>query len=146
METKKTVGFFLMAVIAAVTSVMSLIEVATQFAIQKFRTSRKVSAFVVTEVCLPMSIPIGISLVHTAILEESGPPSGDWLTYFDKVTNTVLMPVCAFFSCAAADLPDGWSAFFRGFPRQGRENFRVFPPNRRIFRFWTYIFRKSGVY
>ena len=28
----------------------------------------------------------------------------DWLTFFDEVTNTVLMPVCALFACVAV----GW--------------------------------------
>lgn len=99
-------AFFLMVVIAAITSVMSLIEVATQFVIQKFRASRKVSALIVAGVCFLVSIPIGISLGHVAILEESGPAlfGLDWLTFFDEVTNTVLMPVCAFFSCVAV----GW--------------------------------------
>ena len=36
-----------------------------------------------------------------AILEEDSPAlfGLDWLTFFDEVTNTVLMPVCALFSC-----------------------------------------------
>ena len=53
-----------------------------------------------------MSIPIGISLGHVAILEESSPAlfGLDWLTFFDEVTNTVLMPVCALFSCIVV----GW--------------------------------------
>ena len=99
-------AFFIMVVIAAVTSVMSLIEVATQFVIQKFRANRKVSALIVAGVCFLVSIPIGISLGHVAILEESGPAlfGLDWLTFFDEVTNTVLMPVCAFFACVAV----GW--------------------------------------
>lgn len=66
-------AFFLMVVIAAITSVMSLIEVATQFVIQKFRPAGKVSALIVAGVCFLVSIPIGISLGHVAILEESGP-------------------------------------------------------------------------
>lgn len=51
-------------------------------------------------------IPIGISLGHVAILEESSPAlfGLDWLTFFDEVTNTVLMPVCALFSCIVV----GW--------------------------------------
>lgn len=55
---------------------------------------------------LAVSIPIGISLGHVAILEESSPAlfGLDWLTFFDEVTNTVLMPVCALFSCIVV----GW--------------------------------------
>ena len=99
-------AFFQMVVIAAVTSVMSLIEVATQFVIQKFKANRKVSALIVSGICFLVSIPVGISLGHVAILEESSPVlfGLDWLTFFDEVTNTVLMPVCALFACIAV----GW--------------------------------------
>lgn len=99
-------AFFLMVVIAAITSVMSLIEVATQFVIQKFKANRKVSALIVSGICFLVSIPVGISLGHVAILEESSPVlfGLDWLTFFDEVTNTVLMPVCALFACVAV----GW--------------------------------------
>lgn len=99
-------AFFVMVVIAAITSVMSLIEVATQFVIQKFRAGRKLSALIVACLCFLVSIPIGISLGHVAILGESSPAlfGLDWLTFFDEVTNTVLMPVCALFACIAV----GW--------------------------------------
>lgn len=100
-------AFFVMVAIAAITSVMSLIEVATQFVIQKFKANRKLSAVIVAILCFLVSIPIGISLGHVAILEESSPTlfGLDWLTFFDEVTNTVLMPVCALFACIAV----GWS-------------------------------------
>ena len=99
-------AFFVMVVIAAITSVMSLLEVATQFVIQKFRANRKASALIVSVVCFIVSIPVGISLGHVAILEESSPTlfGLDWLTFFDEVTNTVLMPICALLSCIAV----GW--------------------------------------
>ncbi len=99
-------AFFAMVSIAAITSIVSLIEVVTQFVIQKFRTNRKVAALIVAVIGFGISIPIGISLGHVAILEESSPAlfGLDWLTFFDEVTNTVLMPMCAFFSC----LTVGW--------------------------------------
>ena len=99
-------AFFVMVDIAAITSVVSLIEVVTQFVIQKFHAHRKRAALIVACVCFVVSIPIGISLGHVAILEESSPAlfGLDWLTFFDEVTNTVLMPVCALFSCIVV----GW--------------------------------------
>ena len=66
-------AFFVMVDIAAITSVVSLIEVVTQFVIQKFHVHRKRAALVVACVCFAVSIPIGISLGHVAILEESSP-------------------------------------------------------------------------
>ena len=98
--------FFAMVVIAALTSNLSLIEVVNQFTIQKFHADRKKAALVVGLICFAVSIPVGISLGHVAILEESSPAlfGLDWLTFFDEVTNTVLMPVCALFACIAV----GW--------------------------------------
>lgn len=99
-------AFFLMVVIAAVTSVISLMEVATQFVIQKFHTRRRLSTVLVSLICLAVSIPVGISLGRVGILGESSPAifGLDWLTFLDEVTNTVLMPVCALFACIAV----GW--------------------------------------
>lgn len=99
-------AFFLMVSIAAITSVVSLLEVVTQFILQKYKFNRKKSALIVMALCFLVSIPIGISLGHVAILEESSPAifGLDGLTFFDSVTNTVLMPVCALFACIAV----GW--------------------------------------
>ncbi len=98
--------FFAMVAIAALTSVVSLVEVVTQFIIQSFRVDRRRAACGVTLVCLVVSIPVGISLGRVGILEEAGISifGMDLLTFFDEVTNTVLMPVCAFFTC----LVIGW--------------------------------------
>ena len=99
--------FFAMVVIAALTSVISLMEVATQFVIQKFKISRKRAITVVAVLALVISIPIGMSLGQVAIAEN---PNGisffgmDLLTYFDEVTNTVLMPFCALLACIVV----GW--------------------------------------
>ncbi len=98
--------FFAMVAIAALTSVISLVEVITQFFIQKSHAPRKRAALVAALLCFVISVPIGISLGRVGILEESGLNlfSLDLLTFFDEVTNTVLMPVCALFSCLAV----GW--------------------------------------
>ena len=99
-------AFFLMVSIAAVTSVVSLLEVVTQFTLQSFRINRKKAAMAIMALCFLVSIPIGISLGHVAILGESGPAlfGLDMLTFFDEVTNTVLMPVAALLAC----LTIGW--------------------------------------
>jgi len=99
-------AFFVMVAIAAITSVVSLIEVVTQFVIQKFHASRKASAFVVALIGFAVSIPVSISLGRVAICEMDSPAlfGMDWLTFFDEVTNTVLMPVCALMSCITV----GW--------------------------------------
>lgn len=97
--------FFGMVVIAALTSVISLLEVVTQFVIQKFKIHRKISILIVTGICFAVSIPVSISLGMVYNDNMAFTVFGqDLLTYFDDVTNAVLMPVCALGSCVAI----GW--------------------------------------
>ena len=97
--------FFAMVTIAAVTSVISIIEVASQFVIQKFKISRKIATALIASATFLVSIPISISLGYALTGVSKMTVFGlDWLSFFDTVTNTVLMPVCAFLSCLAV----GW--------------------------------------
>ena len=93
--------FFAMVTIAALTSIISLYDVSTQYVIQKFHPNRKKSIAAVSIITFLISIPVGISLGHVGILEETSPAlfGLDWLTFFDEVTNTLAMPVCALLSC-----------------------------------------------
>ena len=93
--------FFAMVAIAALTSVVSLVEVVTQFILQRFKVNRSHAALGVVLVCSAVSIPVGMSLGKVAIAGESGISVFGMalLTFFDEVTNTVLMPVCALFAC-----------------------------------------------
>ena len=97
--------FFGMVVIAALTSVISLLEVVTQFVIQKFRVHRKKAILIVSAICFAVSVPISISLGYAINGKDLMTICGmNWLDFFDTVTNTVLMPVCALGSCVAI----GW--------------------------------------
>ncbi len=97
--------FFGMVAIAALTSVISLMEVVTQFVIQKFRVHRKKAILVVAAICFAISIPISISLGYAINGQDKMTICGqNWLDFIDMVTNTVLMPVCALGSCLAI----GW--------------------------------------
>ncbi|MBR6737113.1 MAG: sodium-dependent transporter [Clostridia bacterium] len=95
--------FFGMVVIAALTSVISLMEVVTQFVIQKFKLSRKKASLTVCLIGFLISIPIAWS-VGGAFDGKITLFGFDLLTFFDEVTNTVLMPLSAFFGCIAV----GW--------------------------------------
>lgn len=97
--------FFAMVIIAAVTSVISIMEVSSQFIIQKFKIKRKIATGSIAIVTFALSIPVGISLGHLLNGSSAMQVFGmDFLTFLDTVTNTVLMPVCALFSCIAV----GW--------------------------------------
>ena len=95
--------FFAMVVIAALTSVISLLEVATQFVIQKFKIQRKKATIILCGLCFVISIPIAWSVggAFDGAITLFG---FDLLTFLDEMTNTVLMPVGALFSCLAI----GW--------------------------------------
>ncbi len=92
--------FFLMVAIAAITSVVSLVEVVTQFVIQKCRVNRKIAAVV------PMIFATAISVLVSRSLGGAFTVFGfDLLTFFDEMTNTVLMPIGALFACLCV----GWA-------------------------------------
>ncbi|MBR2870730.1 MAG: sodium-dependent transporter [Clostridia bacterium] len=92
--------FFAMVVIAALTSVISLLEVVTQLVIQKFHVQRKKAILVVAAICFAISIPIGISLGLVLNGDKSMLICGqNWLDFFDLVTNVVLMPLGALGAC-----------------------------------------------
>jgi NSS family neurotransmitter:Na+ symporter len=90
--------FFAMVTIAALTSVISLLEVATQFVIQKFKVKRKIATLILALICFIVSIPVTWSV--GGAFEGAITVFGfDMLTFFDEITNTVLMPVGACISC-----------------------------------------------
>ncbi|MBO5927392.1 MAG: sodium-dependent transporter [Clostridia bacterium] len=92
--------FFGMVVIAALTSVISLFEVITQFIIQKFKVRRKKAILIIAIICFLCSIPIGISLGYEICGVDAMKLFGqNILDFLDQVTNIVLMPVCALGSC-----------------------------------------------
>lgn len=95
--------FFAMVVIAAITSVISLLEVSAQFAIQKFKLNRTKATLTVCLLCFIISLPIAWSVggAYGGAISIFG---FDLLTLFDEMTNTVLMPLGAAGSCIAM----GW--------------------------------------
>lgn len=107
--------FFGMVVIAALTSVISLLEVVTQFIIQKFSVSRKKAISIVSALSFLISVPISISLGFALNGNDAMTLCGqNLLDFFDLVSNTVLMPICAFGSCVAL----GWFAFRSKSPKE----------------------------
>lgn len=97
--------FFAMVVIAAVTSVISIMEVSSQFIIQKYKIKRKIATSAVAIVTFIISIPVAISLGYSLNGVDKMTIFGlDLLSFLDTITNTVIMPICAFFSCVAV----GW--------------------------------------
>jgi NSS family neurotransmitter:Na+ symporter len=90
--------FFLLLFFAAVTSAMSLLEVATAFAIEKFNLKRSDAVWVVGVIIILLGGYSALSL--------SGPPkitingvSKDFLDAMDYLCNNVFLPVGSFLVC-----------------------------------------------
>ncbi|MBQ2715031.1 MAG: sodium-dependent transporter [Clostridia bacterium] len=96
-------AFFAMVVIAALTSVISIMEVSVQFIIQRFKTNRKKTTLIVASVCSLVSIPIAWS-VGGAFDGGLNLFGYDFLTFLDEIANTLLMPLGAFGACLGV----GW--------------------------------------
>ena len=95
--------FFGLTAIAALTSVVSILEVVTQFVMQCYRVYRAHAALLITAFCILFSVPVGLSLAGSlngsSFLVFFG---RNLLELLDVITNTLLMPLCAFAACLAA--------------------------------------------
>ena len=87
--------FFTFVIFAALTSLMSLVEVVSQYTLEKYNWSRK-------KATLTFGGLIGLIGIFVCISQGYRGYNlfgFDLLTYFDEVTNNVLMPIIAFMGC-----------------------------------------------
>ena len=97
--------FFLLVFFAALTSSISLMETIVSIFMDKFKWKRKLTCSVVAAFSLLMGIPsvFGFSIWNYTgtkfgdLLASRG--LGDILTIFDFISNSVIMPIVAFFTC-----------------------------------------------
>ena len=93
-------AFFLLLFFAALTSMMSLLEVAVSFIMDEFKISRKVAAWGGGIFITLLGLPSAMSL--------AGPPKlmgMDFFDFMDALSNNVMMPLCAMGICLFA----GWA-------------------------------------
>ena len=100
--------FFGMVSIAAITSVISVLEAVTQFLIQRFQLKRKIVSTILAVVALICSIPISLSLGHS-INDENILLIGNksLLEVLDTIINSLFIPVIALNICIGI----GWVLF-----------------------------------
>ncbi len=90
------VAFFLLVFFAALTSSISLMETVVSIIMDKTRLERKTTCIIVAVFSLLMGVPSSLGFsVWSHIL----PLGQDLLTFFDFISNSVLMPIVAFFTC-----------------------------------------------
>ena len=88
--------FFVLVFLAAITSSISVMEAIVSSLMDKFRLSRTVSCLIVIGICLLMGIPSSLGNGLWADIKILGM---DFLTFFDFISNSVLMPIVALCTC-----------------------------------------------
>lgn len=88
--------FFILVFFAAITSSISLMETIISFAMDKFHVSRPKACLAVLVLAFIMGIP---SSLGNGIWSHIAPLGMDFLTFFDFISNSVLMPIVAFLTC-----------------------------------------------
>ena len=90
------VMFFLLVFFAALTSSISLMETVVSIVMDKTKWGRKLSCVAVTIFSLLMGIPSSLGF---NVWSHIKPLGQDILTFFDFTSNSVIMPIVAFFTC-----------------------------------------------
>lgn len=88
--------FFVLVFFAAITSSISLMETIMSFLMDKFRVKRPVACIIVFIVSFLMGIP---SSLGNGVWSNVTLLGMDFLTFFDFLSNSVLMPIVAFLTC-----------------------------------------------
>ncbi len=81
-------AFFILVSFAALTSLISLLEVVSQYAILKFKVKRKTATWILGGIMGIISLFVSLSQNGTSFQAFGY----DLLTYLDEITNTVLLP------------------------------------------------------
>ncbi len=88
--------FFVLVFFAAITSSISVMEAIVSSLMDKFKISRMASCFIIIGICLLMGIPASLGNGLWADVKILGM---DFLTFFDYVSNSILMPIVALCTC-----------------------------------------------
>lgn len=88
--------FFLLVLFAALTSSISLMETVVSIFMDKLKLGRKVTCLIVLGISLLLGIP---SSLGNGVWSEIKIIGMDFLTFFDFLTNNIIMPVVAFLTC-----------------------------------------------
>lgn len=88
--------FFILVFLAAITSSISVMEAIVSSLMDKFKIKRTSSCLIVIGICLLMGIPASLGNGLWSHIQILGM---DFLTFFDYISNSVLMPVVALCTC-----------------------------------------------
>ena len=89
-------AFFIMVLFAALTSSISLMETIVSVFMDKFKMGRKTACVVVIGICILLGLPSSLGNGPLASVKIMGLA---FLDFFDFISNSVLMPIVALFTC-----------------------------------------------
>lgn len=90
------IAFFLLVLLAALTSSISLMETVVSILCDKFKIKRSISCLIVFLFSIIMGL---LSSLGYGVLAEVKIIGLQFLDFFDFISNSVLMPIVAFFTC-----------------------------------------------
>lgn len=88
--------FFVLVFLAAITSSISVMEAIVSSLMDKFKIKRMTGCFIVIGICILMGVPASLGNGLWANIQILGM---DFLTFFDYLSNSVLMPIVALCTC-----------------------------------------------
>jgi len=88
--------FFLLVLLAALTSSISIMETIVSVLQDKFKMGRKTACFAVIGLCLALGLPSSLGNGLWADIKIIGM---NFLDFFDFISNSVIMPVVALLTC-----------------------------------------------
>ena len=89
-------AFFIMVLLAALTSSISLMETIVSVLMDKFHIGRKTSCLIILGFSLALGIPSSLGYSAWSAVRIIGMPL---LDFFDFISNSIMMPVVAIFTC-----------------------------------------------
>lgn len=88
--------FFILVFLAAITSSISVMEAIVSSLIDKFHIKRLTACLIVIGICIIMGVPSSLGNGLWSNIQILGM---DFLTFFDYLSNSILMPIVALASC-----------------------------------------------
>ena len=88
--------FFVLVFFAALTSSISLMETIVSMIMDRTKLGRKASCIIVFVVCVVLGVPSSLGF---GLWSHIAPLGMDFLTFFDFISNSVVMPIVALLTC-----------------------------------------------
>ena len=93
------VVFFLLVILAALTSSISLMEAIVSIIHDKFKIGRKTCCLITLGISIILGVPSSLGFGVLSFINPLGIADGSLLDFFDFISNNILMPIVALLTC-----------------------------------------------